>query len=178
MRLLCSFALLGGCLSDHERLLYGWEGVYAIDAYRADLDGCDAPLEATPDGPFVQLVTEAGTQADLVDLRWCEDADECERVGFLTFVAPVATSTRLEGARDELYFTAGLDAGVCQVVHEAVVVSRSGPDAPEIAVEIRSGSASDQDLPSEDACFELLSALASDPEGCQAFRAFEARRDR
>lgn len=179
MRWLLPLALaLGGCLSDHARMLASWEGVYAVEGYRVDPDGCDAPLDATPDAPWVQLVAEPGTQSDLVDLRWCEAPDDCERVGFFTFVVPRASTTSLDGARDEVFYAApGLQEGICQVVHEAVSVSRADAEAASIAVEIRSGSASDPAAVSDDACLELLAALASDPEGCDALRAFEARRD-
>lgn len=171
--MLLSTSLLGACATEHERLLASWKGVYAIERSTENPTGCDEEgLETDLGFGWLELDAEPGTQADLVELRPCAGADDCDRIAFFGFLTTKVTDGRLVGANDEVFWTGMGSGGLCQVLHERVVITRSGPD---LSISIASGSATDVVAASEQVCLDLLEILAEDPDGCDAGRTIEAR---
>lgn len=165
---------LVGC-GPTDPVLASWEGVYALDRATQNSEACDVEGEEIDPGfAFFEIVTEPGIDADLVDLRSCQDPDDCSRVGFSTFLAFEVSKGEMIGSRDEVFYSqVGDDAGLCQALHEELTLVREGKS---LRIDIESGVATDVIAESEEICWNLVERIAEDPEGCDAYRVYEARK--
>lgn len=178
MRPVVALLLLSGCLSEHEQLLRSWQAVYEVERVTQNTADCDSEGAQTPLEPaWMEIVTEAGVDADLVDLRPCSSTEECDRVGFFTFIATRASDTVLSGGIHQSYYTFGDNGqGLCSVQYDDVLVTRPSKGARDLRVEIRTSTATDATVLNEQACDELLEIMLEDPNGCDALRTYEGRR--
>ena len=178
MRLAPLFLILTGCLTEHQQLLKTWHGVYEVQRTTQNIESCDVEGETIANEvDWMEIVTEAGPEADLVDLRRCDSKTDCERIGFVTFVAPLATQKVLDGGIADVFFTSlGSEGGLCQVQYDAVTILRPNDKSRDLRVEIRSSTATDVIAATEEVCNELLQIMVEDPDGCDAYKVFEGRR--
>ena len=170
---------LTGCVSEDQQLLNTWRGVYELQGHTETVETCEGDSADIPIEPaFFELDALAGPEAHLVELRACEDPEECSRTWFLNGITSVANNKAMTAGMGEWLFTltGGTNGTACHANYVFMEFARSGAEADEIEVLVTSHSGLNSDVRTEEECIEFLDVVAADTEACDVQRTMIGRR--